>query len=64
MRENDEVGARAAASRSVWYPRDCASSIVENGALELVIFDCPVMAKRLGGRFLANLWRRRSAWGL
>lgn len=42
-----DVGASAAASSRVEYPRELASARRVNGNLELVILDCPVNAKRL-----------------
>jgi hypothetical protein len=48
LSEMTDVGAKAAASRRVWYPSDDAYDSRDRGFLLLVILDWPVSAKRLG----------------
>ena len=60
-----EVGASAAASRRVWYPREEAYLIRDNGFFELDTFDWPVNAKSEGcsgldfGRLFARIVYRQ-----
>lgn len=62
VREKREVGARAAASRIMWYPREDAYVTIERGFLVLEMFDCAVRAKRDGascgarGRFRRRIF--------
>jgi hypothetical protein len=46
VRDIEVVGARAAASNSVWYPSSDAYLRIESGTLLLVTFDAPVIANK------------------
>ena len=64
-REMLDVGAKAAASRRVWYPKERAYETSERGDFEFVIFDCPVRANKLGARsFDRGLLRRRTFFAM
>jgi hypothetical protein len=63
VREISEVGAKAAASSTVWYPNAAAYCIIDNVLLALVMFDWAVMTNRDGAASGEFGWcRNNSLW--